>query len=40
MRFVYSEVSLQGPENRSAKTELNLALLVDFWVKNDKNIKI
>ena len=28
------------PENRSAKTELNLALLVDFWAKNDKIIKI
>ena len=29
-----------SPENRSAKTELNLAHLVDFWVKNDKIIKI
>ena len=29
-----------SPENRSAKTELNLAFLVDFWVKNNKIIKI
>ena len=35
-----AKAACPSPENRSAKTELNLALLVDFWVKNDKIIKI
>ena len=40
VRYVYSQNQLVPSENLSEKTKLILELPVDFWLKNDKIIKL